>query len=341
MSVNAAGRSRPTIRAVAARAGVSKSLVSLVLNESPRVSATSRAKVLAAIDDLNYTPNSQARALTQEMTGAVGVIIKDMRNPWFVDAIDGINAALVAHGLHMLIVDHHLDLRGGEASTRALTQMGVDGLITVGALRRTSALEDLVTRTPTVMTLGTGAWPAVNADIIMADDTIGVGEAFHHVYSLGHRRIAHLAVQEGEVGAARKASYEIRMEQAGLKEEILIESADNTEDGGFRAGVRLLARPQRPTAIIAYNDLTAIGALSAAKDLGLDVPGEVSIIGYDNIIIARSKTISLTTLDHATFDVGHGAVATLTERMRDPAAPTRTHLIEPELIIRRTTGPAL
>jgi DNA-binding LacI/PurR family transcriptional regulator len=217
--------------------------------------------------------------------------------------------------------------------------MGIDGVVVVGSLRRTGALEDLLRLTPAVMILGAAVWDGVQADGIVADDAIGVGLALNHLRGLGHERIAHLAVPESEVGQARLRAYIELMEAAGLGAEVAVEAAENTEDGGFRAGVRLLARPSRPTGIIAYNDITAIGALSAARDMGVDVPAEVSIVGYDNMIIARSKAIALTTLEHATFDVGRRAVELLIERAAAPGREATTQLIPPQLVVRMTTAP--
>jgi DNA-binding LacI/PurR family transcriptional regulator len=319
---------------------VSKSLVSLVLNDSAKVSEPSRQAVLQAIADLGYTPNAQARALSAERTRNIALILKDMRYPWFVEAIEGVNAALAAGGLRMLIGDQRLDLRAGETAVRAFGEMCVDGAILVGSLRKTQALLGLMNQVPTVMMLGSRPWPEARADALVTDDAAGIALAMSHLRGLGHERIAHIGVSGEEVGDARRAAYESAMRADGLDAQIAVEVADKSEDGGFRAAVRLLTRKNRPTAIVAYNDMTAIGALSAAKDLGIDVPGACSITGYDNMDIARTRAISLTTIDQATLGVGQRAVAMLMERMRAPGNASAIELVDPTLVARLTTGAA-
>jgi len=134
----AAGRP-PTIRGVAERAGVSKSLVSLVLQGSPRVSDTKRQAVLHAIEELGYRPNAAARSLVARRTHTVGVLLNDMRNPWFVEVLDGLNSLLQAHGLRMLMADGRLDRRAGQDFARTFQELRVDGLVVVGTLRTPTA----------------------------------------------------------------------------------------------------------------------------------------------------------------------------------------------------------
>ncbi|MDR1151424.1 MAG: LacI family transcriptional regulator [Bifidobacteriaceae bacterium] len=329
---------RPTIRAVAERAGVSKSLVSLVLNDSPKVSPASREAVLAAIADLGYTPNAQARALSSERTRNIALIVNDMRNPWFVEAVDSMNSALTALGLRMLIADQRLDLHVGETVARAFVEMSVDGAILVGPLVKTPALVDLIGRAPAVSVFGSRPWRGVAVDAFVTDDAGGVGLAMEHLLGLGHVRIAYIAVSGAGAGDIRRPAYEAGMREAGLASHIAVEVEDGSEDGGFRAAVRLLTHPDKPTAVIAYNDRVAIGALSAARDLRIDVPDECSIVGYGNTSLARSRAIFLTTVDQAPAMAGRQAVATLVERMRTPAKPSTTTLVAPTLVVRLTTG---
>jgi DNA-binding LacI/PurR family transcriptional regulator len=174
----------------------------------------------------------------------------------------------------------------------------------------------------------------------VADDAAGIALALEHLRGLGHRRIAYIAVAGEEVGDLRRAAYERAMRGAGLEDGLCVEPADNSEDGGFRAAVRLLTGGQPPTGIVAHNDLVAVGALTAARDLGVSVPKECSIVGYGNTELSRSRAIALTTVDQATFAVGQRAVEVLTWRMRAPAPEPKIVLLTPTLAVRLSTAPA-
>ncbi|POX46606.1 LacI family DNA-binding transcriptional regulator, partial [Streptomyces sp. Ru72] len=141
----------PTIRDVAERAGVSKSLVSLVLRGSDQVRPEKRRAVLAAVEELGYRPNAAARSLSERRTRTVGVLLNDMRNPWFVELLDGLNSRLHDAGLRMLLADGHLNRRLGEDLTRTFTDLRVDGLIAVGTLPPSEALRQAAARVPTVV----------------------------------------------------------------------------------------------------------------------------------------------------------------------------------------------
>ncbi|MFE0326214.1 LacI family DNA-binding transcriptional regulator [Streptomyces sp. NPDC058960] len=329
----------PTIRDVAERAGVSKSLVSLVLRGSDQVRPEKRRAVLAAVEELGYRPNAAARSLSERRTRTVGVLLNDMRNPWFVELLDGLNSRLHDAGLRMLLADGHLNRRLGEDLTRTFTDLRVDGLIAVGTLPPSEALRQAAARVPTVVA---GArepeLPAV--DIVANDDEHGASLATEHLIGLGHRRIAHIAGQ-GVVGALRRRSFETVMREHGLEDSAIVEQGDLTEEGGYRAAVRLLSARPRPTAVFAFNDIACVGALSAAEELGLRVPRDLSLVGYDNTYLSRLRHLWLTTVDNGSHDVGRRAAGRLLERIADPARPAELVLTTPALEVRGTTsGPS-
>ena len=341
----------PTIRDVAERAGVSKSLVSLVLRGSDQVRPEKRRAVLAAVEELGYRPNAAARSLSERRTlphsrlrssggtPMVGVLLNDMRNPWFVELLDGLNSRLHDAGLRMLLADGHLNRRLGEDLTRTFTDLRVDGLIAVGTLPPSEALRQAAARVPTVVA---GArepeLPAV--DIVANDDEHGARLATEHLIGLGHRRIAHIAGQ-GVVGALRRRSFETVMREHGLEDSAIVEQGDLTEEGGYRAAVRLLSARQRPTALFAFNDIACVGALSAAEELGLRVPRDLSLVGYDNTYLSRLRHLWLTTVDNGSHDVGRRAAGRLLDRIADPGRPAELVLTTPALEVRGTTsGPS-
>src|SRR3954470_20240738 len=282
----------PTIRDVAEQAGVSKSLVSLVLRGSEQVRPEKREAVLRAVRELGYRPNAAARSLSEQRTRTVGVLLNDLRNPWFVDLLDGLNSLLHDNGLRMLLADARLNRRTGQDPAGPFLDLGVDGLVVVGTLPDPAALGAVAERLPVVVAGGRGAGPRGGGaggrdrgrrgvDVAPNEDRRGPRLVTEHLIGLGHRRVAHIAGY-GAVGELRRRSFEATMRAHGLAAEAVVEASDMTEEGGYRTTVRLLSRPDRPTAVFAFNDIAAIGAVSAAEELGLSVPRDLSVVGYDN-----------------------------------------------------------
>ncbi|MFC9237205.1 LacI family DNA-binding transcriptional regulator [Streptomyces decoyicus] len=345
----------PTIRGVAERAGVSKSLVSLVLQGSPRVSDAKRQAVLEAIEELGYRPNAAARSLVARRTHTVGVLLNDMRNPWFVEVLDGLNSLLQAHGLRMLMADGRLDRRAGQDFARTFQELRVDGIVVVGTLPDTDGLAEVAERLPTVIA-GNHEPRLPRVDLVANDDERGARLATEHLIGLGHRRIAHIAGQ-GLVGELRRRGFESAVRAHGLAASAVVENGDGTEEGGYRAAVRLLnpsrgsGRPvaecpdaersvaERPTAVFAFNDISGVGALSAAQELGLEVPADLSLVGYDNTYLARIRHLWLNSVNNASHEVGRRAARCLLDRMESPGAPAGQQLVAPELEIRGSTAP--
>ncbi|MGW2338934.1 LacI family DNA-binding transcriptional regulator [Streptomyces sp. NPDC001685] len=327
---------QPTIRDVADRAGVSKSLVSLVLRGSDQVRPEKREAVLRAVRELGYRPNAAARSLSEQRTRTVGVLLNDLRNPWFVDLLDGLNSLLHDNGLHMLLADARLNRRTGQDPAGPLLDLRVDGLVVVGTLPDPAALAEAAERLPVVVAGAREPAPA-GVDVVANDDERGARLVTEHLIGLGHRRIAHIAGY-GAVGELRRRSFEAVMREHGLADEAVVESGDMTEEGGYRATVRLLSGARRPTAVFAVNDICAIGALSAAEESGLRVPRDLSVVGYDNTSIARLRHVWLTTVDNAGYEVGRRAARCLLDRFAGTGGAGGVQLAGPALEIRGTTG---
>jgi DNA-binding LacI/PurR family transcriptional regulator len=329
--------SRPaTIRTVAERAGVSKSLVSLVLRDSPHVSPARREAVQQAMDELGYRPNAIARQLTTRRTQTIGVLLNDLRNPWFVDCLDGLTTVLNEHGYRCLLADARVDRQADQALLSGFLELRVDGLVLVGSMPSTPAITAAAAAVPTVVAAGRDVvLPRV--DVVANDDRIGTTLAVEHLIGLGHRRIAHLAGTHGAVAQLRREAYRDVMTAHGL--EITVEQADMTEEGGYRAAVRLLGGAGRPTAVFAVNDISCIGAMSAAHELGLRVPNDVSMVGYDNTSLAQVRHLWLTSIDNASMEVGRRSGRALIRRMADPSLPAEEQLIRPTLRVRGSTAP--
>jgi DNA-binding LacI/PurR family transcriptional regulator len=325
-------QTRPTIYDVAAAAGVSKSLVSLVLRGSDRVSEASRAAVEKAIAELDYQPNKAASDLAAARTGHVGVLIDDYANPWFVDLLRGLGEVLGAAGYRLSVVDS-LTLPRAEDPVAALLSMRVDGIVVARDVP-----EVLLGRTaPPLVVAGTRANSPGGIDAVANDDTLGARLATEHLLGLGHRTIAHLAVAGG-AGEAREASFLDTMRRAGARGVVLPRRDQASEHAGFEDALAVLRARPDVTAVFAANDVMAIGALGAALELGLDVPGRLSVVGYDNTELARTRLIDLTTVDDVSHDVGVQTARLLLARMsgEDPVDVRRT--LEPALVVRGTTA---
>jgi DNA-binding LacI/PurR family transcriptional regulator len=320
------------------------------LSGSPKVSDGSRAAILRAAAGLGYPlPDGVAGAAGADGAtgpaargrGFVGLVLRDLRNPWFAEAVEGLATALSHAGRDVLIADQRLDRLTGEPLIGAFERLGLDGIVLVGTVEASPALDAATRRLPTVLMLGEREWPSQRADVLAVDDEAGVRLAVEHLAGLGHRAIAHIAVPAENVGPVRLAAYRRTMADLALEDHVAWQSAENTEDGGSRAAVRLLSADRgRPTAIVAYNDVTAMGALAAAKDLRLDVPGDLSVVGFDNLALARSRAVALTTVDYATFEVGGRAAGLLVARMGDPGAEPARVTVPARLVPRLTSGPA-
>ncbi|WP_199432151.1 LacI family DNA-binding transcriptional regulator [Qaidamihabitans albus] len=334
----ARGGRPPTIRSVAEHAGVSKSLVSLVLRGSPRVSEARRRAVLDAVRELGYRPNATARHLTERRSHTVGVLLNDLRNPWFVECLEGLNSVFHAHDLRMFLGDGRLDRRTDEALTQGFLELPVDGMVLVGTMPESAVIAEAAATLPTVVA-SSRDFDLPGVPVFANDDRHGAALAVRHLADLGHRHIAHLAGSFGAVARLRRESYEQTMRAHGLGEHIRVERCDLTEEGGYRAAVRLLTGPRRPTALFAVNDMACVGALSAAEELGIAVPGELSLVGYDNTYLARIRHLSLTTVDNASHEVGRNAAKALLDRIAGRADGAGEHLLPPELRIRSSTAP--
>lgn len=328
-----------TIVDVAARAGVSKSVVSLVLRGTGYVSAEKRAAVEQAVRELGYRPNAAARALVESRSRTVGVVLHDMRNPWFVPAVEGLNTGLAEGGLQMVMGDFRLDTRTGGSLVRRLLEMNVEGLVLVGTLPESPELAEAAGLVPTVV-LGAPAGPAPSVTVVSNDDVAGAVLVVEHLAGLGHRRIAHVGAGGTAVGTARRRGYEQAMRAAGLGGRVRVVEGGLTEEGGHRAGRELLAGPERPTAVFGVNDVVALGVLSAAEERGLAVPEELSVAGYDNTPVTRLRRIGLTSVETAGRAAGERAAALLLTRLTPGAPRPADELLPPVLEARRSTAPA-
>lgn len=328
---------RPTIIDVAQRAGVSKSLVSMALRGDPGVSPARREAVIRAADQLGYRPNRAASLLAGTRSDTVGVVVDDLRNPWYLPLLEGIRGALVPHGLRLTLTDAAMNRHLGADPLDDAVSLRVDGLIMAAeALDHRAVPEGLP-----VVVAGTRARRPEGAAVVAADEGTGIRLALDHLWGLGHREVAHLTGPGGSATARREAAEAAAAERPDVR--LTVEGEDaTTEEAGYAATLRALRDRPGVTAILAANDVMAMGALAAARELGLRVPEDLSVMGHDASPLAASPLLRLTTVDPRNDDVGRAAAELLLRMIRGEAEgrPAETTLLRPGLITRRSTGAA-
>src|SRR5690349_10109903 len=253
-------RRRPTIRDVAQRAGVSKSLVSLVMRGEPMVSEDKRRRVYEASAQIGYPVPATARSQAAALAGTVAVLVSDLRNPLLVDVVEKVAPLLEGAGLGMVVTS--------VLTTSRVSSDRLDPRV-VGSVPGRAGLAGVAGRMPVVVAAADAE--GLRADVVRNDDHLGMRLVVDYLVANGHRAIAHLGGVGGGTALERLAGYRSAMQHHGLASQVLVADADFTEDSGYRGTAQLLRREPSVTAITALNDLAAVGALSAASDAGVRV----------------------------------------------------------------------
>jgi len=335
--VERAGRRAPTIIDVARRAGVSKSVVSRVMRSEASVSSVSRAAVTAAAEELGYRANAVARSLVQRRTYNVGVMVSDLHNIFFAEVLDGLYAAAADRGYRTLITTGNRDPLAEASALEQLLELRADGVVLAGSRMPDEAIAAAARVIP-IAAVGSDLRLS-GVDVVVDDDHKGAVLAVEHLIGLGHRDVALIDGGKGAGAAERRAGYRSAMAAAGLGAHVRVEPGDFTESGGYEGARRLLNGLRRPTAIFASNDQSAVGALNAVIEAGLNVPEDVSLMGYDNTALAALRHISLTTIHQPRNQIGEMAMRAVVRRIEKPGLAARRHVLAPKLVVRSTTAP--
>jgi len=328
-----------TMKDVATLAGVSVTTVSHVLNDSRVVRPEVRERVLTAMDELEYKRNALARSLRQKHSHTIGLILPDATNPFFAEIARSISDESALRGYSMIICNTDGDPKKEDDYFHVLAEKRVDGIVLIEA---SSPRGD-------ASSLGKFGIPAVMMDrysVLRGVDTIRIDNsgggrcATEHLLSLGHARIACIAgPSEITPSAERVSGYRSALSESGIpfREEYVLRG-DFHPESGHETATRLLRLPDRPTAIFACNDLMAFGAIRAACEMGLSVPNDISVVGFDDIRLAAFFNPPLTTVAQPHRDMGRIAVALLAERICEPELPVRSPLLPTELVRRSSTA---
>jgi len=329
-------RTRPTIHDVASRAGMSKSLVSLALSGSPKVSEKSRARIEQAAAELGYRPNAAARSLSVRRSRTIGVLILDLHNPVFAEILDGVQTEVRQHGFSTMLVTGGDNPTLEHAEIETLREFQVEGLILISHRLPTGVLRSIAADVPTVVVTRDDI-VAPGMDTVSNDDVAGARLAIDHLVGLGHARIVYLSGGDNPVSHLRASGYAAAMSAHGLAEHIRIVSGGLTDATGYRAAEAALE--VNPTALFVANDIAAIGAIAAIENAGMRVPEDISVIGYDGISLGALRRINLTTIAQPLAELGRRAAERILHRIANSGIESHRDHLAAELRVRGTTGP--
>lgn len=329
-------KKRSTLADIAKAADVSLMTVSRAINNKPGVGDEVRQNILTIAGELGYRPNQIARGLATNRTATVGLVVPDNANPFFAYIARGVEEVAGEHGYNVFLLNTAEDPAREMASLDSLWQKDIDGLILCSSRLETEALEEQTGRFSAVVLVNRElATPASNAITVNINDHHGAELAVHHFLQHGRRQVAHLSGPTHSLSAQRRLhGYRAALKSAGIPLNPRLEArcAPDTESGRAVAAA-LLERSPKIDAIYAFNDLVAVGAMQACLEMGKRIPGDIAIIGSDDIPLANIIRPQLTTLHVDLEHIGHLAMRALLKIIQGEAAQS-TILVEPELFVR-------
>ncbi|MBO1269279.1 LacI family DNA-binding transcriptional regulator [Arthrobacter cavernae] len=324
------GKRRPTLMDVAEAAGVSRALVSIVMRDAPGASDATRRRVQEAAQALGYRPDSRARLLRSSRTRLLGVSFSTSQ-PFHAEIVDAAYAAAQVRG-YEIALSAVANGRPESRAVEALLDLGCEALILISPTLGEQELAGYAARIPVVSLLRDDAGESV--DSVSSDDHAGIRIAVEHLTSLGHRRIAHVDGGDAVSAAQRRDAFRQEMLARGLEPWNI--PGGPYEEAGMEAGKQL--RDKRPTAVVAFNDRCALGVMESLRAVGLRVPEDVSVLGYDDSQFARLSYVQLSSISQDAPLLAAAAVERAIDRLEGSGPPA--HLVgTPHLVLRQTTAP--
>ena len=329
----------PTMKDVAQAAGVSVTTVSHVINETRYVSEDLRARVLQAMEELNYHPNILARSLRQGITHTIGLIVPDNSNPFFAEIARVAETVGFENDYSVILCNSDKNVERESAYINVLIAKQVDGVIFIAAGSEQQHLRELAAQGIPVVVADREV-PQELADVVLVNHEQGGYDATRHLITSGHRRIACIAGPSPLTPSAdRVRGYRRALREAGIpiEEELMVRCTESYL-GGETAMAQLLRLDELPTAVFTYNDVTAIGALRAIRNAGLQVPEDLSIVGFDDIPLASAVVPALTTVAQPIADLATLATELLIARIQNSEEyePGQRIVLDTKLVVRES-----
>lgn len=326
---------RPTLADVAARAGVSTALVSIVMRGAKGASDRTREHVLRAAKEIGYRPDTRARLLRSSRSRLLGVQF-GLQQPFHADLVEGVYAAAEPAG-YQIALSAVAPTRGERHAVETLLADRCEALILLGPQAPAAQLAEAAAQLP-VVSVARRLRRTAGIDVVRTADDDGARQAVGHLVALGHRDIVHIDGGKAPGAADRRRGYRTAMSRHGLSGYARIQAGGLTEEDGAAAARALLGGGPMPTAVLAFNDRCATGVLDAFLRAGVPVPGEVSVVGFDNSHLARLAHIDLTTVGQDIPRLASLAVGRAIARLDGEPAAEREIVIAPHLVVRGTTA---
>ena len=323
---------RPTLVDVARAAGVSTALVSIVMRGVPGASDATRERVKRIADELGYVPDQRARKLRQTRSRLLGVVF-ELQQPYHGDLVEQLYAAAAARG-YDLVISAVAPSRPEPTAVRDLVRERCEAAILLGSRLSDDALVTLTRDVPTLVVARASGIPGVGS--VRGDDVAGITLAVEHLVDLGHRRIAHIDGAGAPGSADRTVGFVAATKSHRIGSAVV--TGGLTEADGARGMRELLDRREPPTGVVAFNDRVATGVLDQLVRLGLGVPGDVSVVGYDDSRLARIPHVAMTTISQDGAAMADAAVAAALAQIA--GHPPADLVLPPHLVARATTGQA-
>lgn len=333
---------RVNIHDVARESGVALSTVSNALSGKKHVSAETRLKVKATADRLGYRASAVARGLRMQRTFTLGVLTEDISNPAFPDFVRGIEDVAVQARCNLLLCNNDGDFDKQLDQMRTLIDRQVDGIVLVSQYCSEEAVRKLLESGPPYVLLQRRS-QQFRDDYVGADNAAGIEAAVRHLVELGHRRVGFIrGPAESSTAAERLEAFRAAARKFGLDPDPdLVFPGDYKVETGRRAGRAFLELKRPPTAIMASNDLSALGVIEAAAEKGVAIPEDLSLVGFDDIALASISRISLTTIHLPKRAMGAAAADLLMKQIRSKRRlPPTSDILPTYLVVRKSTGPA-
>jgi LacI family transcriptional regulator len=320
---------------------VSSTTVSHVINRTRAVNVQTAARVWEAVERLKFSPSTLARSLRMKSTLTIGVVSDYAGNPFFSEVVAGIEEVCFERNFSVFLSFSERDSAKETQIVQNLVRRGVEGLIWQ-PVQAEQTLTDLLAQTHLPVILFQRNLPAWHRDALVTDDSEGGRAVMKHLLGLGHRRIALItgATFPSHAAAQRETGYRAALAAAGLPvREAYLRDGNYSFDGAYGATRSLLDQAEPPTAFFCISDRMALGCLAAIQDAGLQVPRDVSLVGYDNLELLNYVRPRLTTVDHGGRESGRRLARRLLERIKNPDLAPEVLTSAPRLLARETTGP--